>query len=276
MPQAQPSTEEPAQGDLNADVVDKKLEETIDVPPTVLKDTPATNGDSTPHAAVDHAEEAPVAAIKPAEETPAPETVEKALEEEDSQETEKPKDPVSSPALTREPSTTKPAPAQPAVPAKPMSWANRVAAAGASSAPRPAMPQPKTASPVPAQTRTPSAPQQSQAAQPKESTHAAQPVQPAQSSAASTSPSKDNEAPQQGSGWQSVGDHAKRQNRPQSVSGPQEKEGTMGYVRYVTEGVKTEELRSALASFGELVYFDINRQKVSNHRLSAKARLAGS
>jgi RNA recognition motif-containing protein len=35
----------------------------------------------------------------------------------------------------------------------------------------------------------------------------------------------------------------------------------MGYVRNVTEGVKAEELRAALSSFGELVYFDINRQK---------------
>jgi len=35
----------------------------------------------------------------------------------------------------------------------------------------------------------------------------------------------------------------------------------MGYVRHVTDNVKQEELRAALASFGELIYFDINRSK---------------
>lgn len=35
----------------------------------------------------------------------------------------------------------------------------------------------------------------------------------------------------------------------------------MGYVRNVTEKVQTEELRAALASFGQLIYFDINRGK---------------
>jgi hypothetical protein len=36
----------------------------------------------------------------------------------------------------------------------------------------------------------------------------------------------------------------------------------MGYVRNVTEGVKTDDLRAALSKFGELVYFDVNRSKV--------------
>ena len=37
----------------------------------------------------------------------------------------------------------------------------------------------------------------------------------------------------------------------------------MGYVKYVTEKVKSDDLRAALAQHGELVYFDVNRQKVS-------------
>ncbi|PVH88926.1 NTF2-like protein [Cadophora sp. DSE1049] len=40
-----------------------------------------------------------------------------------------------------------------------------------------------------------------------------------------------------------------------------EKEGTMGYVRNVTEKVGTEELRAALGGFGNLIYFDVNRGK---------------
>jgi hypothetical protein len=255
---AQPTTEDLAHGALDTEVVDQKLEETAEVPPTILKDAPTTNGDGAADTTeVDQAEEAPVAATKPIEEVPAPEDVEKALEKEDSQETEKPKEPVPSPAVTQ-PSTTKPAPAQPAVPAKPMSWANRAAAAAAASAPRTAVPQAKAATPTPAQARAPSTSQP------------AQPTPAAQSSPTSQQPAippnaKESESPQQsqGSGWQTAGnDHAKRQNRPQSVSGPIEKEGTMGYVRNVTEAVKTEELRAALASYGELVYFDINRSKV--------------
>ncbi|KFX86382.1 hypothetical protein V495_05291 [Pseudogymnoascus sp. VKM F-4514 (FW-929)] len=35
----------------------------------------------------------------------------------------------------------------------------------------------------------------------------------------------------------------------------------MGYVRNVTEAVQADALRAALAAHGELVYFDINRQK---------------
>ena len=35
----------------------------------------------------------------------------------------------------------------------------------------------------------------------------------------------------------------------------------MGYVKYVTDKVKHDELKQALAQHGEVVYFDINRQK---------------
>jgi hypothetical protein len=39
----------------------------------------------------------------------------------------------------------------------------------------------------------------------------------------------------------------------------------MAYIKYVTDKVKTDDLRNTLAGFGELTYFDINRQKVSIH-----------
>jgi hypothetical protein len=259
MPKAQPAAEEQPQADVDAmDVVDKKLEETDDIAPAVLKDTPATNGDEAAESSeLDTAEEALAAATKLTEETPSTETIEKALEEEDSQEAEKPKEPVPTPAATQPP-TTKVGPAQPAVPAKPMSWANRAAAAAAAAAPpRPAVPNPKTSSPAPISTRAPPAAQLAQSPQA---------TQPSQSSPApSATANKENESPpqSQNAGWQTAGsDHAKRQNRPQSGSGSIEKEGTMGYVRNVTEAVKAEELRAALSSYGELVYFDVNRSKV--------------
>jgi len=259
MPKAQPAAEEQPQSELEAmNVVDKKLEESVDVAPAVLKDAPATNGDEAAEAPeLDTAEETQAAATKPVEEAPSTESIEKVLEEEDIQEAEKPKEPVPTPAVTQ-PSTTKLAPAQPAVPAKPMSWANRAAAAAAAVTPqRPAVPNPKNSSPAPTPTRAPPA------AQPAQPAQATQPSQP--SPASSATANKENESPQQSqnSGWQMAGsDHAKRQNRPQSVSGPIEKEGTMGYVRNVTDAVNAEELRAALNSYGELVYFDVNRSKV--------------
>lgn len=244
MPKAQPATEDPvvpAVPALDAEVVDKKLEETVEQEPAV-EETPATNG-TTPEV-----EEAPVVAAE-VESIPEPEVAAKEVEEE-IKEPEKPKDPVPSPVVTRAPSTTKvPAPAQAAAPAKPLSWASRAAAA-VGTAPKPAVPvvAPKTATP-PAQARAPPA----QAAKPTPSTTQT-PVTPNE---------KDKENTPQGSGWQTAGSDAKRQNRPQSISSPPEKEGTMGYVRNVTEKVSTEELRSALALYGQLIYFDINRTKAS-------------
>jgi hypothetical protein len=243
MPKAQPSAEEPAAAPLDTEVINKKLEETIETE-AVSEPVPSTNGTGTVEA-----EDAPVAATK-AEEVPTPEVAAKEVEAE-LKEPEKPKDPVPSPAITRAPSSTKPAPvpAQPAAPPKPLSWASRAAAA-VGTAPKPAVPvvAPKTSTP-PAQTRA--APPAAKPAQPSTPT----PVTPSE---------KDKENNPAGAGWQTAGsDHAKRQNRPQSISGPPEKEGTMGYVRNVTEKVGTEELKAALASFGQLIYFDVNRGKVS-------------
>jgi hypothetical protein len=248
MPKAQPSAEEPAAAPLDAEVVDQKLEETIETE-DVSEPVPTTNGTS-PTVEV---EDTPVAATKAEEELPTPELAAKEVEAE-IKEPEKPKGPVPSPAVTRAQSTTTKAapapaaiPAQPAAPPKPLSWASRAAAAVGPTAPKPAVPvvAPKTSTP-PAQTRA--APPTAKPAQPSTPT-----------TAAPSEKEKENTA---GAGWQTAGsDHAKRQNRPQSISGPPEKEGTMGYVRNVTEKVGTEELKAALAAFGQLIYFDVNRGK---------------
>ncbi|TVY67514.1 putative G3BP-like protein [Lachnellula suecica] len=241
MPKAQASTEDAAPAALDADVVDKKLE-TIEPQPAA--EIPSTNGTSE---TVAEAEEAPVAAPTKVEEpVPTPEAAEKAVEETTIKEPEKPKEPVPSPAASKAAPASKPAePAQPAAPPKPLSWASRAAAA-VGSTPKPAVPAviPKTATP-PAQTR---------AAPPAAKPAAAQST-PAPVSAAEKN--KENTA----SEWQTAGDNAKRQNRPQSISAPPEKEGTMAYIRNVTDKLSPEELRSALESFGPLIYFDINRTK---------------
>jgi hypothetical protein len=239
MPKAQASTEEPAPAALDADTVDKKLE-TVEAETAAA--VPTTNGTGETTA---EPEEAPVPATKVEEEIPTPEAAEKAVEEE-IKEPEKPKDPLPSPAVAKVPA--KPVePAQPAAPPKPLSWASRAAAA-VGSTPKPAVPAvtPKTATP----------PAQARAAPPAAKPAATQPT-PAPISAAEKD--KENQ-----SGWQTAGDHAKRQNRPQSISTPPEKEGTLAYIRNVTEKLSPEQLRSTLESFGPLVYFDINRTKVRN------------
>ncbi|CZT51321.1 related to Ras-GTPase-activating protein binding protein 2 [Rhynchosporium secalis] len=236
MPKAQAASEEAA-APLDAEVVDKKLEEVAE-PEPVAEIAPTTNGAPAPEV-----EETPAPASKV---DPTPAAAEKAVEEEVN-EPEKPKAPVPSPAITRAPSTTKPAaPAQPTGPPKPLSWASRAAAA-VGSAPKPAVPviAPKASTP------------------PTQARQAPASAKPAQAPAPTPAPAPATETDNEnGAGWQSVGnDHQKKQNRPQSISGPPEKEGTMGYVRNVTEKVSTEDLRTALSGFGNLIYFDVNRAK---------------
>ncbi|KAI0480451.1 hypothetical protein GGR56DRAFT_626174 [Xylariaceae sp. FL0804] len=225
---------------LDVEVVEKKLE-------SVSKDTASANGDSTET----EAEAAPAApeAVSKAEEQslPDPETTALEVEEEAVKEAEKPSDPSPTPVASRKPPpAAAPAPV-PAQPPKPMTWANRAAAAAG---PRTPVALPKTATP-PASARS-AAPTQPAASQP-----AAPAAQSTETTAAAPAPAKD--ASQE---WQTAGSDSKRQNRPQSISGPPaEKEGTMGYVKYVTDKVKHDDLKAALANHGELVYFDINRQK---------------
>lgn len=244
MPKAQAPAEEPAAAGLDADVVDEKLESIEAEAPAAV---PSTNGTGETTTEV---EDAPVA-VKAEEEVPTPEAAEKAVEEESKAEPEKPKDPLPSPVVTKAPPASKPAqaPQQPG-PQKPLSWASRAAAA-VGSAPRPAVPvvTPKTATP-PAQARAPPAAKPAAATQPT----------PASTPAPVFAAEKDKE--NNASGWQTAGDHAKRQNRPQSISAPPTQDG-LAYIRNVTEKLATEELRAALEVYGPLVYFDINRSKVS-------------
>ncbi|KAI0382837.1 hypothetical protein F5Y04DRAFT_279610 [Hypomontagnella monticulosa] len=242
-PEAVPAEPTEKAASFDAGAIDKKLEEVGEVA------TPA-NGDAAAETTAGETPAAPEATKKPeTEAVPDPEVTAQEIAEEDTKEPEKPADPSPTPVQPRQPPAPVAAPV-PAQPPKPMTWASRAAAAAG---PKPVVPLPaKPATPTTAtQARPdapPKAPQVSQVSAPAQGTETTTPA------AAPTKETSDS--------WQTAGGDSKRQNRPQSTSGPQgEKEGTMGYVKYVTDKVKHEELKAALAQHGELVYFDINRQK---------------
>lgn len=204
------------------------------------------------HAEAEPKVEAPVTPAAPTVEAVAEELAEEEVKEE-----EKPKAPAPTPAKVETPAP------EPTGPPKPMTWASRAAAAAG---PRPVVPLPKTATPPATnQSRAPApapvpAPAPAAAAAP-----ASTPAATATAPAASATPAATEAAPKEASGWQTAGADSKRQHRPQpTTAAVSEKEGTMGYVKYVTDKVQDADLRAALAAHGELSYFDINRQKVCN------------
>ena len=250
--------EETATPALDADVVDQKLEEATEETSAADEAPVAEAPTETSATETDTKTEG--------EKAPDPDVTAQEVAEEAVKEAEKPVDPSPTPVKTRQPPPPASAPAPPAQPPKPMTWASRAAAAAG---PRPVVPLPKAATPT-AQPR-PAAPAQpataqtaAPAAQNTESATSAPPAAAAAAAAAATpttpatpaTPAKETSTE-----WQTAGGDSKRQNRPQSISAPAEKDGTMGYVKYVTEKVKHDDLKAALAQHGELVYFDINRQK---------------
>ncbi|KPM36752.1 hypothetical protein AK830_g9833 [Neonectria ditissima] len=239
--------EEPEEvaAELDPEIVSEKLEEVS----TSIDEPAAVNGSS----AESSVEESKVPETKAAAPAADPETAAKQLAEEDAKEAEKPKDPSPTPVAK---SAAPPPAAEPTGPPKPMTWASRAAAAAG---PKPVVPLSKTPTPpVSGQARAPAsvAPTSQPAATPAT---AAAPA--AAATSATTAPATE-ASNKEVSGWQTAGVDSKRQNRPQSISGaPTEREGTLGYVKYVTEKVQDADLRGALAAHGELTYFDINRQK---------------
>lgn len=234
----------PAAASLDAGAIDDRLEQ------VARDDTASVNGDAAAEAPAEPAaaeeEEAPAA---PVETAPAadPEETARQIEEEIAKEPEKPTDPSPTPVAARQPPASQPA--APAQPPKPMTWASRAAAAAGP--PRPVVPLPKTAAPAAsaASQARPAAQTSSANAKP-----AASPVAQPTEVTAAAAPAKDE--------WQTAGSDSKRHNRPQSISGPQgDKDGVLGYVKYVTEKVQQDDLKSALGQYGEVTYLDINRTK---------------
>ncbi|CAK7208291.1 hypothetical protein SBRCBS47491_000042 [Sporothrix bragantina] len=247
---------------LDAAVVDKKLEEVsasaAKAPATPAVATPAEP--AVPKAVVPAVPaKAPVATPAKA---PEPEKAAQEVSEEEEKINELPKEPVPTPAVAPAAAapTAAPAPVPAAAPAepekpkgppKPMTWASRAAAAAGPAARPVVMPKPAAAAAA-----APASPATSAAAAPAKPAAAAA-VAPAAAKPAETDANKDS-----GSEWQTAGADSKRQNRPQSISGPaQEKDSSLGYIKYVTDKVDEATLRSHLETFGPVVYFDISRTK---------------
>ena len=222
--------------------VNRKLEEKSALPPTISATTPTkTNGAGTHEENDDAIEEAPVT-VSSHDDGLQPEEAAAALEAEETS-SEKPKDPVPSPDISSPPAsaeTTKSALPAVTKPSGPRTWATLVASTQSKA--------PAAAAPV--AVVTPKGGQSQVRAIPAQ----AQPVE---------SPESTPETPSGNSGWQTAGnDHGKKHSRPQSMSG--DKANVLAYVKYVNEKVDADELNQALAKFGDLAYFDISRQKVSD------------
>jgi hypothetical protein len=138
-----------------------------------------------------------------------------------------------------------------AVPAKavPKTWAsiaaaNRAAAAAAAAAASAPAAQAKAAAPAQASGQ-PQQPVQEQSA----------PAPATAATAETTSPSQPSS--NDGAGWQTAGhEHNKKQSR----AGEEQK--VSAYIKNVNEKVDAALLKTTLARFGKLLYFDVNRQKV--------------
>jgi len=238
-----PKEQEPVE--LDTDVIDKKLEEV---------EAPAEETAAAPEA-VELAAEATPDAVKdePASEPiPDPEKVVEEVAEEEVKKAEDPKAPTPTPTAAPAARVATPVAAEPEKPKEPpkaMSWASRVAAGVKPT--HPVVPVPKLATPPAATQSRPPVP--AAAKQPAAAAPAAAPA------AENAPPPANSQDP--GNEWQTA--ETKRQKASQSgLNVPSEREGTMAYIKYVTEKVKDDDLRSLVATFGELQYFDINRLKV--------------
>lgn len=165
---------------------------------------------------------------------------------------EKPQDPDPTPIGSPPKASKAPVSEPPAAPkpAAPKTWANLVASKGSGTTP--ANSAAKLAPPATPSTLKP----RTTNASTKEN------VVPA----ASSSSNEEGLAKTQlngNNGWQTAGVEKQRQARPHSQSISSNTENTLGYVKNVTEKVDGYLLRTKLAEFGELKYFDVSRQKVS-------------
>ena len=251
-----------AQQEHVAEQVDRKLEEEVlQTPSSALPhDATPANG-YTSSEVVDVAEDAPAAAVKESDEGSA-ETLEEAVNSanvalEDESQPEKPRDPdptpVASPPksakVTPVESAASPAPVAPPKPAAPKTWANLVAANRVAA---PVVPNSVSSN---NSTTTPLAPQ-TKAAPPSTNQSITPPTLANEDAPAKTQQNGN-------AGWQTAGsDNSKKQGRQhsQSVSGSQE--NVLGYVKNVTDKVDASILKTTLAQYGKLVYFDVSRPKV--------------
>ncbi|KAF4554236.1 Nuclear transport factor 2 (NTF2) domain-containing protein [Elsinoe fawcettii] len=230
------SSANPAEVEQSAQLVDQELE------------TKAAPEIPSADAGVNGTTESPAQAEEPAASTPPVEAA--APSPAPAAEPEKPKETVPAPAASpaKKPATPAAAPSAPAPakPSAPKTWANLAAAAHRVVTPAVPASQPAASTPP---------------TQPKAATSASQPTsQPAP--AAETAAPRDTSPPaDEQDEWTSVGGHGRQQSRAQTGAAPQEGPQSRGYIKNVTDTVDAKQLRSLLEKFGEIVYFDISRQK---------------
>lgn len=263
-PKTLPSSDDPVAQERVAQEVDKKLEQEVLEKQAPKEEAPSNdppaNGTAAENTAqADATEDAPAAAaaVDTPESAATPEVAEAAVEA-DNVQPEKPKDPDPTPVASP-PQPTKAAPVQPSAPeapskpAAPKTWANLVAGPRVAA---PAVPSPASStSPAPSQPRAPAPRSQTQSPPTSAQT-------PAQAPTVETPAGQPQQGP--GNGWQTAGqEHAKRQARPQSISGAGEGGNVLGYVKNVTDKVDASILKTTLQQYGKLAYFDVSRQKVN-------------
>ncbi|KAM3415427.1 hypothetical protein BST61_g8951 [Cercospora zeina] len=239
----------------DAEEVDTKIEEKLvngtksedDEKTAALEENPAV-ADS------EKVEEAPAVQTEQEQQPEPAKEVEKVDTAEVAAESETPKDPEP----TRAPSppkqeTQKPAPApapKPAAPAVPKTWASLAASAAKTVAP--AVPQPVAQAAKTVQ-------QKATATNVAAPATATDPATPITLSAPSSQDTKANDSQDE---WTAVGSSHNRNASKQTNSAPQQQEPQFrGYIKNVSDNVDGNKLRAELEKFGDLLYFDIARQK---------------
>lgn len=236
------SSTDPVAIERDAQEVDKEIEEKVLTPSKSGEVVPsAVNGVAEAEPAAQHAEDAPAAAVLP-------EATQLTREE-----PEKPVEPAPTPSPPKQ-ATLQPAAVSAPKPSAPKTWASM--AASAHRVATPASPSATTsnasqARPTPPSTKTSSSPTTTAPVA------AAPPTAPAAQREEATSAESS-----QGDEWTAVGgSHARQQSRQvnsQQQEGPQ----TRAYIKNVHEGIEGNELKAHLEKYGEVVYFDLSRQKV--------------
>ncbi|KAF2209423.1 hypothetical protein CERZMDRAFT_114080 [Cercospora zeae-maydis SCOH1-5] len=169
-------------------------------------------------------------------------------------ETETPKGPEptrapSSPKQETQKPTPAPAP-KPATPAVPKTWASLAASAAKTVAPVIPQPVPQAAKTLQQKAIA------TNAAVPATATNPATPMTP---SAQSSQDAKANDSQDE---WTAVGSNHNRNASKQTNSAPPQQEPQFrGYIKNVSDNVDGNKLKAELEKFGDLLYFDIARQK---------------
>ncbi|MBE7179619.1 MAG: hypothetical protein INR71_00125 [Terriglobus roseus] len=252
-PKGLTSSDNTAEQEHDAHLVGEELEKVAeeDSRPSAVAAPAQVNGTAVPKAVpIAVAEDAPAAAVgAPAESADATANATADLQP------EKPEDPKASPATT--PAAPAGAPSAPKAsaptkPAAPKTWASLAASANRSA--------PPAATPA---VSTPAQPQQKTSAPSAAAPAVSGPTAPA---AAAQTPARDSPDTdgQQSDGWQAVGGgHDRKQSRAQGQVGT-ETPRFRAYIKNVFANVDADALKAQLTKYGEVSYFDVSRQKVSD------------